>query len=1491
MDKVSKAGPELKLESSDVKILAMAQPIGVVVWGLSALVFFIVAWLGLKDPAISPGADPYLEDCDWYRFILTRGYNCAYRQSGVIPVGPSYQLLPREAFTTLKGQNENSADQIGPAAIAKSRTLSVEVDDQRFAVDTLHQSSDNLRLGAISTNGSVLVQKQSGWSVLSQNTRSITSVKSIDFSHLNSQISAFSPIALSDELQLVAFVDTNNDILIETLPDQNRIVRNAPVRVPSEHSVRVTHLEFIPSSDLLVSFDIDGNMLVWKLSETSAASLVASNSTDDLQEPIRGFSVSDTGAAFAYLRADGSAALWSLTPKMQLTHEIASSNTQSTTRQIRLSPDGRLMAFSEDDVVRIYDAERGLDLLIDTGNGSLLDFAFLDGGQRFVAVTDIEISVTELSTLGVDEAKLMDLSARGPVANAMVGTNGNLLLHFKEEENQGLILVRRLSRENETNYSQKVNGLKSLILSKDGNTLLVESIDVTQVVDLNSDGGNAVSFSLFEFSTRTQLGDVSSERVITGLSNRGNYVLGRVNEIPTVAYIERSAGNDSTPRTLNMDAELIFSPAEIRYFKGSVPTILATMGGTTINDTIYSATLEKHFAVGTRSKVWVASNVSSENAETGGDLSAEDIPDLRLKEAAQSGNGVQDNTSSSDPTTSYMPDLNWEQVNIDAINTEMELFSVSVVGDLIIAAGEKGYFVVSEDGGQSWQALQTAMLSPDTLSVYLSLLPGNVVQVIGSAMPIGNTISTLPQLYTARLKLDRPVSAQLKTLWVPVPIYAGFAMGAYVALALGFFCLLLSLYRWLHYRASRSAGGDIPVGAGTSDRAIGWNDIDVLGIHGLAVQLSRFLRNVQTRPPLVIGVSGGWGSGKTSLMNLLYEDLHRRDNSAVWFNAWHHQHEHHLLASLFEAIRMRAVPPFLSLHGVWFRARLVIPRFLDVFKKWLPFIVVVLTVLIVYFRGIDQVDYDELRRLKESLFAVLEADFKKLSLPWKVASIPAALVVVYGLYIKFMSVWSALPTKPNQILGKIGRLHSIGSFGDQLSFRHKFGREFSQVCSALQTPGRPGLVIFIDDLDRCDGPTTLTILEAINYLVSEGNCIVVLGFDRSQVEHSIGTELKAFAENADLTLPLHLSETDDHDPEKIQKNRQQAYARYYLEKLINIDVTVPALTREGALALAEAENEPTTAIGVLTEKDQKWLEHTRPTLLRYIYITKSIVSAGFIFILIVLPLYYASERLTSFYNNSEHLVTIGQTEEKIVSIEDNNFEANSRAGAEEPSEQTVAVSIPSEHQSNIVWPQVAVFESTNIDGAVSRKHHRFEYIILVPISLAFILLAFVYFLRRILTLKGEVEFDPPSFTAAMQSANQVVQELNGTPRSIKRFMNKMRFASIRFREVNYPPMGIDRLAKWFKLVEKNFHNKAYKEPLFNDDKLIAIGALETYLNGFDGQAYITDIEAEFQRKRNSHPSFPQPPETLRRILKSTDCTADDVNAYIRTFYGALKKDR
>jgi hypothetical protein len=107
-----------------------------------------------------------------------------------------------------------------------------------------------------------------------------------------------------------------------------------------------------------------------------------------------------------------------------------------------------------------------------------------------------------------------------------------------------------------------------------------------------------------------------------------------------------------------------------------------------------------------------------------------------------------------------------------------------------------------------------------------------------------------------------------------------------------------------------------------SDRPLEEEDADQLQFTPLARGLSGFLSNPKTLLPVTIAIQGGWGTGKSSLMNLLRRELKAIGFRPVLFNAWHHQEDENLLASLLETVRSEAVPGLLSAAGPWFRMRL-----------------------------------------------------------------------------------------------------------------------------------------------------------------------------------------------------------------------------------------------------------------------------------------------------------------------------------------------------------------------------------------------------------------------------------------------------------------------------------------------------------------------------------------------------------------------------------------
>lgn len=68
------------------------------------------------------------------------------------------------------------------------------------------------------------------------------------------------------------------------------------------------------------------------------------------------------------------------------------------------------------------------------------------------------------------------------------------------------------------------------------------------------------------------------------------------------------------------------------------------------------------------------------------------------------------------------------------------------------------------------------------------------------------------------------------------------------------------------------------------DKAISSCSEDLLNIEKYSLALSNFISNSDT--PITIGLQGEWGTGKTSLMSMLYEDFNRKSIACSWVNTW-----------------------------------------------------------------------------------------------------------------------------------------------------------------------------------------------------------------------------------------------------------------------------------------------------------------------------------------------------------------------------------------------------------------------------------------------------------------------------------------------------------------------------------------------------------------------------------------------------------------------------
>jgi HAMP domain-containing protein len=370
---------------------------------------------------------------------------------------------------------------------------------------------------------------------------------------------------------------------------------------------------------------------------------------------------------------------------------------------------------------------------------------------------------------------------------------------------------------------------------------------------------------------------------------------------------------------------------------------------------------------------------------------------------------------------------------------------------------------------------------------------------------------------------------------------------------------------------------------GESDQPIASVEQDRLGFADLAKGLARYLRNAATKPPLTIALNAPWGRGKSSVMQMLRSELAQAGGKTVWFNAWHHQKEEISLAALLGSIYQEALPPWLSLLGLRFRARLLFQRFRRHPKRWLLCFAVLLFPLwhlgrllgglpdllgaesstqfalerfAWAWRGL--LDHHVLQKLSDGnlggFFSGLLAFL--LGKPEHALDFLAVLLCLAGVLALVLYGLRAFPDSPAVLLASLSSRFKLSEAEAQTAFRQSFREHFSDVCQALLPRA---LVVFIDDLDRCEPCKTAEMLEAVNYLVDSGPCFVVLGLARDVVEAQLAHHYKELADARHALRTVDGSGQDAGNRAADVDRDRVGYARDYLRKLINLEVYIPSL--------------------------------------------------------------------------------------------------------------------------------------------------------------------------------------------------------------------------------------------------------------------------------------------------------------------------------------------
>lgn len=588
-----------------------------------------------------------------------------------------------------------------------------------------------------------------------------------------------------------------------------------------------------------------------------------------------------------------------------------------------------------------------------------------------------------------------------------------------------------------------------------------------------------------------------------------------------------------------------------------------------------------------------------------------------------------------------------------------------------------------------------------------------------------------------------------------------------------------------------SAVTDTAADAFVSDKPLAAAREDRLDFAPLAWGLSAFLRNEKTDAPLTIAITGDWGSGKSSLMGLLQEDLSRFGVRCVWFNAWHHQKEEALLAALLTSIRDQAIPGWLSLEGFEYRVRLLWTRGR---RYWPMSLAVAFSVgLFGWTLTHPGTVLDNWLTLANDLWSALSDDKAKPDPDSLVARLRAmglaagALAPLVGALLRMR----AFGVDPAALAASISSRASVKDLGSQASFRQKFAEQFREVTAALEPRT---MLILIDDLDRCKPEAVLEVMEAVNFLVSSGRVYVVLGMARARVEACVGLAFEKVAhELVEAESAKAAAELPGEDKDARARRVRREYAQQYLEKLINIEVPVPKLDPTRSAHLQDEDRAESSGFAL------------PPAVQRLCRLWPALVGACAIW--------------AGAWLGSQLPVAVQRVPEPTVPA--TTLVANNAARSIAPSPSGAV--LPAESEQGPVFFIAAALPPKGW-GSVG---------ILLLVAAGLTGLGMV---RR----PNPVVRDSPAFRDALAIWNPVVATALRTPRAVKRYQNRVRYLAMMARNSRRAPTLRDEIRMWLLRQQDAAPPLASGDP---SPELVAIGALDKAAAGWESAASPAEVLA------------------------------------------------
>ena len=412
-----------------------------------------------------------------------------------------------------------------------------------------------------------------------------------------------------------------------------------------------------------------------------------------------------------------------------------------------------------------------------------------------------------------------------------------------------------------------------------------------------------------------------------------------------------------------------------------------------------------------------------------------------------------------------------------------------------------------------------------------------------------------------------------------------------------------------------------------------------------------------------------------------------------------------------------------------------------------------------------------------TLFGKLWPEFMGALWQWLTAFVAAVLFAANG----------ASAFGFNLRRGRVGfRGTAASSSADPAGRHEQLRRDFENVSRSI---GRQ-LVIFIDDLDRCQPAKVVETLEAVNFLVTAGECAVVLGMDYQRVAHCVGLARKELAE----------AEHGAATGEEAEADPRMAYAHRYLKKLINVQVPIDPDPERVKELLAKSE-QPS---GNAAASDRFWR-------LAWSMLWRSripaILTAVFLGVLFVVP--YVHDMLMP--DMAFRVVATISAPVSAPASPDPQPRPEVADDEQRPSPRPivepapVSRAVPDTVPEVVYWPVIVGLLLVLLLGLLLATRR------LIQGGWLKLRGAIDAPIRRFLARPEEVR-DTEAFKLALDIWIDVVVHHEPTPRALKRFLNRVRFLAAMLQAENGENLGWKREINLVALAALHHVGVDYQQP-------------------------------------------------------------------------------